>query len=131
MLAAAAQQLHLTITRTEHSIVGVRLPDVTVRKGNLALRYTLSDSSASVDDCARAAALALEHLIDYAREESAVRRLRAALARTARRLNALDLLVIPQLEHELHDVVAAIEEEERDERLRTKRWIASQSECAP
>jgi vacuolar-type H+-ATPase subunit D/Vma8 len=55
-----------------------------------------------------------------ASEEAAVQRLRAALARTARRQNALDQIVLPELGVLVRSVTAALEEEERDEATRRK-----------
>jgi len=125
--AALAQTQPVTVTRVNASLVGVSLPRLIPRADDFRLRYTLSDTAASVDVAARAFAAALVDLVAYAQEDSAVRHLRVGLARTTRRLNALDLMVVPEIGRELRDVTAALEEEERDETLRRKRWLAVQA----
>jgi V/A-type H+-transporting ATPase subunit D len=105
------------------SLVGVPLPRLIAQRAPFRLQYTLSDTSASLDRAALAFAASIVEVAAYAQEDSAVRHLRLGLARTTRRLNALDLLVIPEIVRELRQVTAALEEEERDETLRRKRWL--------
>jgi vacuolar-type H+-ATPase subunit D/Vma8 len=54
-----------------------------------------------------------------------VRNLQAGLLKTVRRLKALERVVIPRLEREVREVAAALEEEERDESVRRKAWLAT------
>jgi V/A-type H+-transporting ATPase subunit D len=124
--AALAQASPLLVTRVNTSLVGVPLPRLVTRATDFRLHYTLSDSAASLDVAARSFASALAEVVAFAQEDSAVRHLRLGLARTTRRLNALDLLVIPEIGRDLREVSAALEEEERDETLRRKRWLSSQ-----
>jgi V/A-type H+-transporting ATPase subunit D len=124
--AALAQTSAMVVSRANTSLVGVPLPRLVARGTVFRLQYTLSDTTASLDRAAVAFAAALGDLVGYAQEDSAVRHLRLGLARTTRRLNALDLLVIPEIGRELREVTAALEEEERDETLRRKRWLAGQ-----
>ena len=63
-------------------------------------------------------------LLDLAAQEASVRRLRRALLRTVRRLNALDIVVLPGLAGAIHLVTSALEEEERDEAVRRECWRA-------
>jgi V/A-type H+-transporting ATPase subunit D len=121
--AALAQTSALVLTRVNTSLVGVPLPRLIAQRAPFRLQYTLSDTSASLDRAALAFAASIVEVAAYAQEDSAVRHLRLGLARTTRRLNALDLLVIPEIVRELRQVTAALEEEERDETLRRKRWL--------
>ncbi len=66
---------------------------------------------------------ALPLLAELAQAELAVRNFARALARTNRRLNALEMIVLPDIEREIRDVASAIEEDERDEAFRRKRWF--------
>ena len=59
----------------------------------------------------------------------AVRNLQAALRKTVRRLQALEQLVIPQLDREARAVAAALEEEERDDAVRARRWLTQRSDA--
>jgi hypothetical protein len=63
---------------------------------------------------------ALTALAALAAEDAAVRGLRLALRRTARRLNALDHVVLPQIAGEIHGIVTTLEEDDRDEAARRK-----------
>jgi vacuolar-type H+-ATPase subunit D/Vma8 len=54
-----------------------------------------------------------------------VRNLQAGLLKTVRRLKSLERMVIPRLEREVREVAATLEEEERDESVRRKRWLAA------
>jgi V/A-type H+-transporting ATPase subunit D len=125
--AGFAQTAPIAVTRVNTSLVGVSLPRLVGRSSDFRLQYTLSDTAATVDAAARAFAAALTDLVAYAQEDSAVGHLRIGLARTTRRLNALDLIVVPEIRRELREVTAALEEEERDETLRRKRWLAAQA----
>ena len=51
----------------------------------------------------------------------AVRNLQRGFAKTVRRLNALEKVVLPRLDDEITAVTTALEEEDRDEALRRKR----------
>ncbi|MEW6321095.1 MAG: V-type ATP synthase subunit D [Acidobacteriota bacterium] len=120
--AAFVQAAQARVAVGAVSLVGVRLPRLAVPVEPLPLEFGLDGSAASVDAGARAYAAALPHVVAFAEADTAVRRLAAALARTARRLNALDLRVLPDLVRDLRELTAAIEEEERDEAVRRRRW---------
>jgi hypothetical protein len=55
-----------------------------------------------------------------------VRNFTRALRRTNRRLNALEIIVLPDLEREIRELSSALEEDERDEAFRRKRWFRAQ-----
>jgi vacuolar-type H+-ATPase subunit D/Vma8 len=59
-------------------------------------------------------------LVELAEHAEAVRNLRIGLAKTVRRLKALEQVVIPRLERDARELAAALEEEERDESLRRR-----------
>jgi vacuolar-type H+-ATPase subunit D/Vma8 len=52
-----------------------------------------------------------------------IRRLGQALSQTSRQVNMLELRVTPQLRHQMVGVRGALEEREREERLRPKHLI--------
>lgn len=126
--AALAQTPSIAVTRVNTSLVGVSLPRLVTRVTDFRLQYTLSDTALSLDRAAVSFATALADIIAFGEEDSVVRHLRLGLARTTRRLNALDLMVVPEIVRELRDVTAALEEEERDETLRRKRWLQRATE---
>ncbi|MFI5177990.1 MAG: V-type ATP synthase subunit D [Vicinamibacterales bacterium] len=123
--AALAQPRIITIEARETTIVGVPLPEIAAAIGPFRPRYGPASGSDRLDRAGAAFAGALPGILALAAEEAAVGRLRAALTRTVRRLNALDTLVLPELVRETHRVAAALEEEERDEAVRRKLWLAA------
>lgn len=64
-----------------------------------------------------------ELLLDAAPREMLIRRLGQALSQTSRQVNILELRVTPQLRHQMAGVRGALEEREREERLRLKHLI--------
>jgi V-type H+-transporting ATPase subunit D len=107
----------------ERRILGVSAPTVVLCPRPWTLVWGPGGASASLDLAATLFAAALPLLADLAEAELVVRNLSSALARANRRLNALEMIVLPSLERELREVAAAIEEDERDEAFRRKRWF--------
>jgi V/A-type H+-transporting ATPase subunit D len=64
-----------------------------------------------------------ELLLDAAPREMLIRRLGQALSQTSRQVNTLEVRVTPQLRHQMAGVRGALEEREREERLRLKHLI--------
>jgi V/A-type H+-transporting ATPase subunit D len=79
-----------------------------------------SPPSPALDRAGAAFVDAVEKLVALAAEDVVVRQLRAALARTARRLNALDHVVLPGIAGDIRAISSALEEEERDEATRRR-----------
>jgi V/A-type H+/Na+-transporting ATPase subunit D len=119
--AALAQPPLENVEVTETSIVGVRVPVVRVVLDAFHARYGPASGSPSLDAAGSAFVASIGPIAALAAADTAVRRLRAALARTARRLNALDREVIPAITGEIRTLSAALEEEERDDAVRRKR----------
>jgi V/A-type H+-transporting ATPase subunit D len=121
--AAAAQPVLDTLAIAESAIVGVAVPRVEGAVPPFTPCYGPGSAPASLDAAGAAFADALPAVMELASEATAVDRLRAALARTARRLNALDRLVLPTIADQIARVAAAIEEDERDESVRRRAWL--------
>lgn len=121
--AALAQPSYGAIPIHDASIVGVKIPRVDVASTPYRPVYGPAGAAASLDRAGAAFAAVLPRLLILASEETAVKRLRAALARTARRLNTIEQRVLPELTRQIRDVAAALEEEERDEAVRRKCWL--------
>ncbi|MBI3403038.1 MAG: V-type ATP synthase subunit D [Acidobacteria bacterium] len=127
--AALAQPEIAPLAVRETTIVGVALPRVEAAITPFRPRYGSASGSDRLDAAGAAFTALVPGLLAFTSEEMAVRRLRAALARTVRRLNALDTLVLPELSRQIHIMAAALEEEERDEAVRRRQWL-SLAECA-
>jgi V/A-type H+-transporting ATPase subunit D len=104
-----------------HSIMGVPVPLVQVTVDPLPLPYSLGDTSAVLDE-ARARWLAVAELLGrLAETATAVWRLATELRKTQRRVNALEFVLIPQVEETLRYIAETLEEQEREAFVRAKR----------
>lgn len=124
--AVLAQPVGADVEVTDASVVGVRVPRVDVPTRRFEPAYGRASGSDRLDAAGDAFVRAIGPLAAFAAEETAVRRLRAALSRTARRLNALDKQLIPEIRHEIQTLASALEEEERDDAVRRRVWTARQ-----
>jgi V/A-type H+-transporting ATPase subunit D len=118
--AAIAQPLIDGCRREAATIAGVRVPTLSLPPAPFVPHYGPTGGSPALDRAGAAFASAVEALVALASQEAAVRRLRAALARTARRLNALDQIVLPAIAHDIRAIGSALEEDERDEATRRR-----------
>jgi len=121
--AALAQRADADLVVADASIVGVRVPQVQVDARTFRAEYAPASGTDRLDAAGAAFVRAIGPLAVFAADDTALRRLRAALARTARRLNALDKQLIPDIRRDIRDLAAALEEEERDEGVRRKLWL--------
>jgi V/A-type H+/Na+-transporting ATPase subunit D len=118
--AAIAQPVLGRCARDTVSIAGVRVPTLSLPHAAFIPHYGPASGSPALDRAGGAFADAVETLAGLASEDVAVRRLRAALARTARRLNALDHIVLPRIARDIRAITSALEEDERDEATRRR-----------
>jgi V/A-type H+-transporting ATPase subunit D len=118
--AAIAQPRLDGCRRDTATIAGVRVPTLSLPRVPFIPHYGPTGGSAALDRAGAAFAEAVETLAGLAAEDAAIRRLRAALARTARRMNALDQVVLPGLAHDIRAIGSALEEDERDEATRRR-----------
>jgi V/A-type H+-transporting ATPase subunit D len=125
--AVLAQPVFARLDVRPGSLVGVSMLRLHVRPARFAPHYGTGATTASLDAAGARFASLLPALGALAEEEEAVRNLQAGLFKTVRRLKALEQVVIPRLERDLHSVAAALEEEERDESTRRRSWLAAGS----
>jgi V/A-type H+-transporting ATPase subunit D len=123
--AALAQPLSASLDVRHASHVGVPMPRLHARVTAFVPHYGTGGTAATYDTAGARFSALLPALVELAEEEEAVRNLQAGLAKTVRRLSALEQVVIPRLEREVREVTAALEEEERDESARRKTWLES------
>ena len=119
--ASLAQAAEIRSEVALHSIMGVAVPLVQVEVDPLPLPYSLGDTSAALDE-ARARWLAVGELLGrLAETATAVWRLATELRKTQRRVNALEYVLIPQIEVTLQYITEVLEEQEREAFVRAKR----------
>ena len=103
------------------SIMGVAVPLVQVTVTPLPLSYGLGGTSAALDE-ARTRWLAVAELLGHLVEiTTTVWRLATELQKTQRRVNALEQVLMPQLETTLAHIGEVLEEQEREAFVRAKR----------
>ena len=118
--AAAAQEDGSTVDVRHDVVLGIKLPRLTTERREFQLSYAPGGTSQSLDRAARAYASLLPDVADLASREVAVVTLRGALQRTLRTLNALQIVLLPDLDAQIVATAAGLEEEERDEWIRRR-----------
>ncbi len=104
--------------RTEcqtESVMGVEVPDVKLvnEKRSDGLPYAFPEITGEADfSIARASAL-LPKMVELAKTEKTVRMLAAEIERNKRRVNALEYVMIPQLEETIKYIKSKLDENER------------------
>jgi vacuolar-type H+-ATPase subunit D/Vma8 len=101
--------------------MGVRIPQLSATVEPYRAFYGAAATTESLDECGAAFTELLPHVVALAQEEIAVARLSAAMRKTTKLLNALQKVVLPRIEHEIHTIVDGIEEDERDDATRRRR----------
>jgi V/A-type H+-transporting ATPase subunit D len=122
--AALAAEGDVEVRVRTRSVAGV--PIVTIDKAQIARArtdrgYSLAASSARIDEVAERFERVLDQLLEVAALELSVRRLADEIARTTRRMNALEHVVLPELEAERAHIALVLEEREMEDRVRLLR----------
>lgn len=122
--AAFAAEDGIEVSVRTRSVAGVQV--VEIEKGEVARArtsrgYSLIGTSARIDAVAERFESVLERLLDVAGLELSVRRLAEEIARTTRRMNALEHVVVPRLEAERARISLVLEERELEDRVRLRR----------
>jgi len=117
---AYASKVQTDINIATRSMMGVRVPVMSVEQHVPELPYSLPDSSARLDTMSVKFREALKSLIRLAEIESTVKRLALEIERTKRRVSALETIVIPRLDATARFVRLALEEREREDFIRLK-----------
>jgi V/A-type H+-transporting ATPase subunit D len=97
------------------SIMGVDVPymELIEKKGSKALPYTYSEITSEADYSVEKAGKLLPKMLKLAETEKAVRMLANEIERNKRRVNALEYVMIPQLEETIKYIRNKLDENER------------------
>ena len=122
--AALAAQRDVEVRVRTRSVAGV--PIVTIENAGIARArtdrgYSLAATSARIDEVADRFESVLDRLLEVAALELSVRRLADEIARTTRRMNALEHVVLPELEAERAHIALVLEQREMEVRVRLLR----------
>ncbi len=125
--AALARSPDVLIESHGTTVMGVRIADLRYKplgRGRTARGYEMSTTSPRVDRVAEQFEAELSLLLELATSELRLRRLVVEIGETTRRVNALESVVIPRLERERLQIQAVLDERERQDRFRLKRFSA-------
>ena len=125
LAAAAAREVPVQVTRRR--VWGVPTPQVSapalVRPAD-ARGASPASWTPSAAEAARRHEEALDVLLKIASRERYVERLGEEIRETSRRINALEQLVLPQLEREAARIETSLDERDREDAVRLKRFRA-------
>ena len=94
-------------------LMGVELLSLSVSREPGALAYSLLDVAPAVDVAVERLRRIIPHLIELAQLEDSIRRLAMEIQKTRRRTNALEYVVIPELDSARKSVTEKLAEMER------------------
>lgn len=125
--AAFVTEDGVELTVHTRSVAGVQIVEIEkgeVGRARTSRGYSLVATSARTDAVAERFESVLDRLLDVAALELSVRRLADEIARTTRRMNALEHVVVPRLEVERARISLVLEERELEDRVRLRRMRA-------
>ncbi len=121
--ASLATRSELTLEISTANIMGVRVPRIEqkqIERSMVGRGYSIVGTSITIDEAAQAFENEVSVLLRLAEDELRLRRLADEIQRTARRVNALDELIIPRLEAEATYIQNTLDELEREDHFRLK-----------
>jgi len=116
-----ATEKDLEIVTGSRNVAGARVPSFELRGAEQAAGYSLIDTSSWLDQTAEKAQKCLEAIVALAELQSTLEILGKEINRTKRIVNALEYLVIPNLEATIRFLYMKFEERDREEKARLKR----------
>ncbi len=98
---------------TERTVMSVRVPELTLRVLPPRQGYSFATTPAVLDGGLARLADALPRMLELAAREKAIELLAAEIESTRRRVNALEYVLIPQIEETVRDIRMKLDEAER------------------
>jgi V/A-type H+-transporting ATPase subunit D len=123
--AALGNPVHPEVEVSRRNIMGVVVPEVKGTNLSLSLEQRgigLIGGSAYIDEAADSYGKLIEKIVKAAEMESTLKRLLVEIEATKRRVNALEFKVIPEMEEAREFIQLRLEEMEREETFRLKRF---------
>ena len=123
--AALGNPVHPEVEVSRRNIMGVVVPEVKGTNLSLSLEQRgtgLIGGSAYIDEAADSYGELIEKIVKAAEMESTLKRLLVEIEATKRRVNALEFKVIPEMEEAREFIQLRLEEMEREETFRLKRF---------
>ena len=121
--AALAARDRLPLQVETVNVMGIKVPHIeqrSVAHSMLGRGYAVTGTSITIDETAAAFEADVDAILRLADHELRLARLAAEIQQSSRRLNALDHLLIPNLQAERSYIEMALDERERSEHFRLK-----------
>jgi V/A-type H+-transporting ATPase subunit D len=125
--AGYAARRNLPIELTERNVWGVRFPElkeIPVVRALDGRGYAVSGVSTYIDETAGRFEIVLDLILRSVAVEMRLKKLGSEIKRATRRINALNEVMIPSLVREVRKIRQALEEREREDLFRMKRFKA-------
>jgi V/A-type H+-transporting ATPase subunit D len=107
------------VSATERNVMSVRIPEFEVAAmSSPAGRYSFATTPAVLDGALERLSDVAPRLVELAGREKAIELLAAEIESTRRRVNALEYVLIPQLDGAIRGIRMKLDETERSERTR-------------
>lgn len=119
--AGYACQEPLEIAMKEHTVMGVMLPELSLKKAPEKLEIGLLGTSASFDRALESFSGVMPLLLEYAKASLTLTRLAKEVQKTQRRVNALENITIPNAEDTIKFISESLEEGERQSFFQRKK----------
>lgn len=122
--AGFAAKKGITLDVRSRNIMGVPVPVIEkkrVARNVLERGYGIVGTSGRIDETAEKFEIELNIIMDLAEKETAMRRLGAEIQMSRRRVNALEQVLIPELNRQARYIKLSIEEREREDLFRLKK----------
>jgi V/A-type H+/Na+-transporting ATPase subunit D len=110
---ALERQKELTLDIEVKNVMGVKIPQIEKSLSGPVVAEHLA-ASAKIDNAVERFEHVLEMVIELAQTETAIKRLILEIEKTKRRVNALEYVLIPQLEETKRGIAFRLDEMERD-----------------
>jgi V/A-type H+/Na+-transporting ATPase subunit D len=126
--AATAASGEIATRLSPRIVAGVSIVELEhdrVSRARTARGYSLAATTPRIDVAAASFERQLDLLLDVAASELSLRRLAGEIARTTRRVNALEHVVVPRLERERNAIAIVLAERELEDRIRLRRARAA------
>ena len=123
--AGLATRSELPLRAGTTTVMGLRFPDIeydAVARPRTERGYSLVATGPHIDRVAESFETAVDLVLELASDELRLRRLVDEIGATTRRLNALEWVVIPRLESERASIQSVLDERERQDLFRLKRF---------
>lgn len=118
----AASEADITVTGGPRSVAGVKIPSLELNEPSGGLRgYNLAQTSSLVDNASDTSREALRAIIELAELQRGLELLGMEINRTKRITNALEYIVIPNVQVTIRFLQMKFEERDREEKARLKR----------